>query len=150
MRASMRVVEKRSLVSLQVGREIPASFFRNPRLRCACQPWSNAIPSWLSYSSTWPTETRVNLPRVASVFATATANIFQKNSGRSLVSWGAAAGHRFGFFYQCALSPSKAPSSRSTPGHPHCKKTSWATAELGQSPTFRAFASSRETPSPSA
>jgi hypothetical protein len=30
-----------------------------------------------------------------------------------------------------ALSPSKAPSSRSTPRHPHGLKTSWATAQLG-------------------
>jgi hypothetical protein len=47
--------------------------------------------------------------------------------------------------HRSALFPSKAPSSRSTPGHPHFHKTSLATAELGRSPTFRAFASPRET-----
>jgi hypothetical protein len=34
------------------------------------------------------------------------------------------------------------------PRHPHCHKTSWVTAELRLSPTFRAFASSREIPDP--
>jgi hypothetical protein len=44
-----------------------------------------------------------------------------------------------------ALFPSQAPSSRSTPGRPHGHKTSWATAALGLSQPFRAFAASRET-----
>jgi hypothetical protein len=48
------------------------------------------------------------------------------------------------FPHRRALSPSKAPSSRSTPGHPRFHKTSWVTVGLGRSPTFRAFASSRE------
>jgi hypothetical protein len=53
------------------------------------------------------------------------------------------------FPHRRALSPSKAPSSRSTPGHSHCHKTSRATAALGRSPTLRAFASSREIADPS-
>jgi hypothetical protein len=40
--------------------------------------------------------------------------------------------------------PSKAPSSRSTPRHPHCHKTSWVTAELYPPPS----ASPREIPVP--
>jgi hypothetical protein len=53
-----------------------------------------------------------------------------------------------GICHRRALSPSKAPSSRSTPGHPHGHKTSWITAELRLSPTFGAFAPSREIPDP--
>jgi hypothetical protein len=56
-------------------------------------------------------------------------------------------------FPSARLTPSKAPSSRSTPGHPHFHKTSSITAELGMGnspktsffPYFRVFASSRET-----
>jgi hypothetical protein len=40
------------------------------------------------------------------------------------------------FSHPRALFPSQAPSSRSTPGHPHGHKTSWVTAGLGPSPTF--------------
>jgi hypothetical protein len=47
-----------------------------------------------------------------------------------LLSWTAVAGHRFGFSPSTRLTSSKAPSSRSTPGHPHFHKTSWVTAEL--------------------
>jgi hypothetical protein len=45
----------------------------------------------------------------------------------------------------CSLSPSKAPSSRSTPRHPHFNKTSLVTAELYPNP----FAPSRQIPNPS-
>jgi hypothetical protein len=46
--------------------------------------------------------------------------------------------------YRRALFPSKAPSSRSTPGHPYCHKTSLVTEELYPKP----FASLREIPDP--
>jgi hypothetical protein len=92
---------------------------------------------------------QVDGTKLSSRTVAATANIFQKIQAGALFL----GVRRLDTALDFSISALDTIQSSLKPEHsrtPSLQKTSWATAELGQSPTFRAFASSRETPSPSA